>query len=62
VVVEIGLQEDRRISGPLSLSELEEIGMDDGKDLKENADYVDSFLHDIAHFCHSPLLQFHYAF
>jgi hypothetical protein len=62
MVVEIGLQEDQRISGLVSLSELEEIGMNDGKDLKESGDYVDSFLHGIAHFCHSPVLQSHYAF
>jgi hypothetical protein len=42
VVVKIGLQEDRRISGPVSLSELEEIGMHDVTDLKENGDNVDS--------------------
>jgi hypothetical protein len=53
VVLEIGLQEDRRISGPVSLSELEEIGMHDGPDLKENGDYVDSPLDSIVWYCHS---------
>jgi len=41
VVVEIGLQEDQRIFGPVSLFELEEIWMHDGIDLKESGDYVD---------------------
>ena len=47
MVLEICLQEDPRISDPVSPSELEEIGMHDGTDLKENGDNVDSPLSSI---------------